>query len=142
VDCNNFSDTDADRGAGTAAFNYLSNCWLVDVNNFSTADVLANLHLANGRGGGAGTTPALLEATATWDPGNLVDGAGETSAGITVAGAALGDWVLVTAPYDVQDCVVSGYVQAADTVEIRLQNESGGARDLASGTWRVRVVKP
>lgn len=79
--------------------------------------------------------------SATWDPGNLADGAGETSSGITVTGAALGDYCMVSAPYDLQDMTATCYVQAANTVEIRLQNESGGTIDLASGTWRVRTMK-
>lgn len=83
-----------------------------------------------------------LSGSVVWNPGNLADGAGETSAAITVTGAALGDFVLVSAPYDLQDCIVTGYVQAANTVEIRLQNESTGAIDFASGTWRVQVLKP
>lgn len=82
----------------------------------------------------------LLTGSATWNPGSLADGAGETSAGITVTGAALGDAVVVYPPYDLQDVTCTGYVQAADTVEIRLQNESTGVRDLASGTWQVGVV--
>lgn len=76
----------------------------------------------------------------TWNPGNLADGAGETKS-ITVTGASLGDYVIVAAPYDLQDCTVTGYVQAANKVEIRLQNESGGAKDLASGTWNVMVIR-
>lgn len=83
---------------------------------------------------------ADLQATATYDPGNLVDGAGETSAGITVTGAALGDTVLVYAPYDLQGLTVTGYVSAANTVKIRVQNESAATVDLASGTWRVVVI--
>jgi hypothetical protein len=85
-------------------------------------------------------TTQYLAGSVTWDPASLGDGAGETSAGITVTGAALGDFVIVSAPYDLQDCIAIGYVQAANTVEIRLQNESTGTRDLASGTWRVRVI--
>lgn len=46
---------------------------------------------------------------------------------------------LVSAPYDLVDLTVTGYVQAADTVEIRVQNESGSTADLASGTWRALV---
>jgi hypothetical protein len=74
-----------------------------------------------------------------WDPANLIDGAGETSAAITVTGAVLGDIVSVGAPYDMQDLTATGYVQAANTVEIRLQNDSGGAIDLGSGPWEVLV---
>lgn len=77
----------------------------------------------------------------TWNPASLVDGAGETSPSITVLGAALGDAVEVYPPYSLQGFVYSGYVSAADTVVIRVQNESGSTVDLASGSWRVRVKK-
>ena len=83
---------------------------------------------------------STLWGSAVWDPGNLVDGAGETKQ-LTVTGAALGDYVLVSAPYDLQDMVATAYVQAANTVEIRLQNESTGAIDLVSGDWKVKVIK-
>ena len=79
-----------------------------------------------------------LEGSVTWNPGSLVDSTGETKS-LTVAGAALGDFVTVAPPCDCQDLVVTGYVQAANTVEIRVQNESGSTVDLASGTWKVRV---
>ena len=82
-----------------------------------------------------------LYGTITWDPANLVDGAGETSNSITVTGAALGDYVVVAAPYDLQGMICSGYVSASNTVKIRVQNESGGAIDLASGVWKVKVTK-
>lgn len=82
-----------------------------------------------------------LQATSTYNPGSLADGAGETSSGITVTGAALGDFCQVAAPYDLQDITVSCYVQATDTVEIRVQNESGSTIDLASGSWKVRITK-
>lgn len=79
--------------------------------------------------------------TFTYDPGSLVDGAGETKQITGVVGATLGDFVLVSAPYDLQDITVTGYVQANSVVEIRVQNESGSTVDLASGTWRVLVIK-
>lgn len=72
---------------------------------------------------------------------NLADGAGATSS-VTVPGAALGDFVLVSLAVDLQDMIVTGYVQAADTVEVRVQNESTGAVDLASATLRIAVLKP
>lgn len=84
---------------------------------------------------------SYLIGTLTWNPGNLVDGAGETSSSITVSGAELGDIVWISAPYDLQGITATGYVDAADSVKIRLQNETGGAIDLASGDWKVRVYK-
>jgi len=48
---------------------------------------------------------------------------------------------MAAAPYDLQGITATAYVSASDTVKIRLQNESGGAIDLASGTWTVRVRK-
>jgi hypothetical protein len=77
----------------------------------------------------------------TWNPGNLVDGAGETSVDLTCTGAELGDFVQVSAPYDTQGLLVYGWVKAADTVAVRIQNETGGAVDLASGDWELRISK-
>ena len=99
----------------------------------------ANANLTDG-----GTLRAVLagviSGSATWDPGSLADGVGETSAAITATGAALGDFVLVSAPYDLQGITCNGYVSATSQVKIRLQNESTATVDLASGTWRVRVI--
>ncbi len=136
-DCNNLADVHSGQSNLV-----LSGCHLDDLKNYmrtNDAAVLNGVHASNCVT--SGITPALLTGTLTWNPANLVDGAGETSAGITVTGAALGDYVEVSAPYDLQDCTVNAYVQAANTVEIRLQNESTGARDLASGSWSVRVVR-
>lgn len=86
------------------------------------------------------TSNFYLNGSVTWDPGNLVDGAGETKA-FAVTGAALGDFVHVGPPYDLQDCIITATVRGTNVVELRLQNESTGARDFASGTWKVRVIK-
>lgn len=82
-----------------------------------------------------------LAGSITWDPGNLADAGGETSSSITVTGAALGDYCICSAPYDLQDMTATCYVQAANTVEIRLQNESGSSHDLAEGSWKVKIIK-
>ena len=79
--------------------------------------------------------------TIVWNPVSLADTAGETSAAITVNGAAFGDAVEVAAPYDLAGITCNGYISALDTVRIRIQNETGGAIDLASGTWIVKVNK-
>ena len=82
-----------------------------------------------------------LQASFDWDPASLADGAGETSAAVTVAGASFGDFVQVAAPYDLQGITCTGYVSGDNTVRVRLQNETGGAIDLVSGSWRVRLFK-
>lgn len=86
------------------------------------------------------TTPKL-DATTTYNPGAISTGSGATSSAITVTGAALGDFVMVAAPYDLQGIDASAYVSASNTVKIRLNNLTGSTVTLASGTWRVRVVK-
>lgn len=82
-----------------------------------------------------------LHDSGSWDPPNLVDGAGASNA-FTVTGAAVGDFVQVAPPYDLQEILMSASVTAADTVEVRLQNETGGAINLASGSWSFLVTKP
>jgi hypothetical protein len=82
----------------------------------------------------------VLSGSATFNPSNLVDGAGETTT-VTVTGAALGDYAEVSFSLDVEGITVTAWVSAADTVSVRLQNESGGTLDLGSGTLRARVFK-
>jgi len=79
-----------------------------------------------------------LEGSDTWDPGNIADG-GEEVKEVTVTGAALGDFVLVSFSLDVADLTLVGAVTAADTVTVQLVNSTGGAIDLAEGTVRARV---
>lgn len=85
-----------------------------------------------------GQIKGILYASATKNVGDLVDGAGETLT-ITVPGADLGDLVLASLGVDLVDFTVSAYVQAANAVEVRIQNESGAQVNLASTTLRVLV---
>ena len=79
---------------------------------------------------------------ATLDAGSLADAAGETET-IAVPGVALGDMVLgVSFGVDLVDMTVTAYVQAANAVEIRIQNESGAAPDLASTTIKLLIGRP
>lgn len=82
-----------------------------------------------------------LHGSATFDPTSLADGAGQTTT-VTVTGAALGDYVQCSFSLDLQGITVTAWVSSANTVSVRLQNESGGVLDLASGTLRVQVTKP
>lgn len=82
----------------------------------------------------------LPPITFTWDPGSLVDGAGETSSAIVYPGVVFGAFtVQVIAPYDLQGIICTGYVDASGSCKVRLQNESTGTIDLASGTWTLQA---
>lgn len=77
----------------------------------------------------------------TLNLGSAAD-SGFASADVTVAGAALGDFVLVSLGVDTVDTIVAGAVTAANTVTVTVQNDTGGAVDLASTTVRIAVLKP
>ena len=89
-----------------------------------------------------GGTPILkhLSTTATWDPGNLADGA-QTSVATTLTGAALGDEVSCSFSLDLQLLQLTGHVSSANNVTVVLQNHTGGAINLSSGTLRVSVTQ-
>jgi len=83
----------------------------------------------------------VASVTATVDPASLADGAG-ASTDVTVTGAALGDFVMAAPKVDVVDLIVDARVTAANTVTIRVQNESGSGANLASSTWNILVIRP
>lgn len=64
------------------------------------------------------------------------------AADITVAGAELGDLVLVAFGVDVADLTVDAQVTADDTVTVTVNNNTGGAVDLAETTVTGIVLKP
>lgn len=82
---------------------------------------------------------SALEGSATWDPGSIADGDMEAK-DITVTGASLGDFVLVSFSLDVADLTLTATVTATNTVTAVLANNTGGAVDLGSGTIRARVL--
>lgn len=82
----------------------------------------------------------VLTGSVTWDPASILDGASETKQ-LTVTGAAIGDFVIAAPGVDVQGFTFSGSVIATDTVELVLSNNTGGAIDIASSTWKVKVLK-
>ena len=77
--------------------------------------------------------------TATWNPGSIASGAEET-VDITVSGATLGDYVLVSFTLDILDLTLTAQVTATSTVTAQLSNLTGGAINLASGTVSVSVL--
>jgi hypothetical protein len=75
----------------------------------------------------------------TFDPASIAAGA-ELSSDFTVTGAAVGDFVMVAPGVDLTDLNMSAFVSAADTVTVNLGNATVGAIDLASSTWKFKVI--
>lgn len=90
---------------------------------------------------GDGKIKKLMVFEATVNFASAADGVGETVQITGANGVALGDVVIgVSIGLDLQDMILTGYVQAANVIEVRLQNESTNTVDLASTTVRVVVA--
>ena len=63
------------------------------------------------------------------------------SGSLSVPGAALGDFVLVSPSIDPTDGVFAGHVVAADTVDITLLNNTAGTLDFGSVDLTVVVLR-
>lgn len=83
----------------------------------------------------------LLRFSFTYDPPNLVDGAGDTQNPTSLQGVALGDFVAAGFTQDLQGMLLTAWASAANEIKTRLQNETGGALNLASGTVYLLVWK-
>lgn len=96
---------------------------------------------ATGLTGGSLTTlhNHRLTATATLDfPSIPANSTAELT--VTVTGATAGSPVMLGAPAAIEaGLIFCGYVSAADTVTVRVHNQTGGAIDPASATWTVSV---
>lgn len=83
----------------------------------------------------------VITHSSTLDLASAPD-SGFAASDVTVPGAALGDFVLCSLGVDVVDTVVKAEVTAANVVTVVVQNDTGGAVDLASTTCRIVVLKP
>lgn len=84
----------------------------------------------------------FISVTATLDTDNKADGAGDIDT-IAATGVALGDVVLgVSLGVDQAGLIVHAYVSAANVISVVIQNESGGAVNLASTTIKVVLGRP
>lgn len=82
----------------------------------------------------------VYTAEATVNPG-ATGADGVVSGDVTITGAALGDFVLVSVGVDAVDTHISAQVTAADTVTWVVGHLGAGV-DLASSTWKFVVLHP
>ena len=76
----------------------------------------------------------LISVSESYNPGNLVDAAGETTTQLTATGAVVGDFVQISFSLDLNNLMLTGYVDGTASVEGWLQNESTGTVNLLAGT--------
>ena len=75
----------------------------------------------------------VATGSVTADIASIADG-NEVNQSVTCTGAALGDMVLVSCSIDTADLTLTGTVTSANTVEVVVANNTGGAVDLGSNT--------
>lgn len=87
-------------------------------------------------------SPHPFEASVTWDPASVADGDSSNQT-VTVTGVAVGEgWYVDVSPgIAPQGMSVDATVDATDTVRIVVNNNTGGAIDLASSSWKVYCEK-
>lgn len=83
-----------------------------------------------------------LSGSLTWQPSAMSNGAVTLSPAITVAGASIGDPVVVATPGWSQGVAfVSGFVESTDTVKIKIFCPDNNTCSVPSITWQVKVLK-
>jgi hypothetical protein len=83
----------------------------------------------------------IFDASVTWDPGSIADGAMEAKE-VDVPGAVLGDYAVASFSLDMADLMMTATVTEANKVTVVLANIGAtDPTDLGSGTLYVRVFK-
>lgn len=89
--------------------------------------------------GGSLSITAIYKATATLDFPSIAS-SGSSELTMTVTGATAGQFVVLAAPAALESGLAfSGFVSAANTVSVRLHNNSGGSINPASASWSATV---
>jgi hypothetical protein len=83
--------------------------------------------------------PAPFYCSKVYDPSSLTT-LTQTSTTVSCPGVALGDYVTVSSSVSNALVTITAYVSAANTVTVLVLNGSAGTIDLASATYRVRVI--
>ena len=81
-----------------------------------------------------------LPFSGAWTPGTIAIG-GFVDITLTVPGAAFGDVVDVAFSADLQDCVITAWVTAINSVKVQISNTAGVAVTFAAGTVTGYVAK-
>lgn len=140
----NLDSVVVDGIVGTSPSAVSSRGVLVD-NNATNVTIGRNWRLADfptpiNWGTGTGHKGGFLTGSTTYDPPSLSAGATQ-QVSMTVTGAQVGDKAEVTFSNVDNGIRWSGEVTASNAVRVTMENVSGGAIDLASGTLKATVWK-
>jgi len=129
-------------GGGSSVSSFFSNINVYKYTSscYTNLDIVEPADLANVKGHIKRLDYNNDSFSITWNPSSISTGGSATQA-ITVNNTSLGDFVVVSADYDLQGCYAGGYVSASNTVQIVVINNTGSAVDLGSGEWNVKVIK-
>ena len=83
----------------------------------------------------------MITGSVAVNPASMTTGT-DSSLTVTIAGAAVGDFVMAVPAIDMGEVSYNAYVSAADTIEIVFYNSAAGTVDLASSTWKFLVLRP
>ena len=89
---------------------------------------------------GAFAIDGRLRFSQAYDPVSIANGASLSTAW-TVYGAAVGDIVTLTHSQNTDGCALYGRVDSTNSVTLTIVNNSGAAKDIASGTLYINVWK-
>lgn len=134
----------ADSGPGTQTYGVVvsASCDYVTVSgNNLRGNVTAPYEVQGGTNTTVTFDGAAWTYSFTWNPTSISNGASLQSAQ-TVSGAALGDFLTVSCDIALSGLTLTAEVHATNTIYVTLTNNTGGAVDLASATFRVRGEKP
>ena len=84
--------------------------------------------------------PRTLVFRKTHDFASVADGAQSAATTVGAPGSVMGDACIATVGVSQALVILHCYISAAGTATVILQNESGGAVDLASTTLRVFII--
>ena len=85
----------------------------------------------------------IITGTVAVDPASLADD-GTADTDVTVSGVLTTDILLAMVPPEdllANLQLVGAWISAADTITVRLGNNSGGALDQASKTWKYAYLR-
>lgn len=107
-----------------------------------TGAVTGNVVSSSVNIGSGGALTYVKKATVSVDLASIADGA-IAEATVTVTGAAAGDAVIANPPATIAAGlgVVGAYVSAANTVKLRVINQSGAPVDEAAANWVFVLIR-